>query len=199
MDAVRYSSTERIICWMEETVDNGFPIQANATINPNCLDTLREDSAEGVSSCWIYSLTSFSLNTAKSSRDLTFQLSSILRRSRRSSSLWNPPSVDKMGSKTGGYTCAPFVGVTAADSAGAESPTRGTFSADEAMVTTKTHANNETIERRRRQVEDDDELLIVKLKKEWARSVYTRPTYGGADRRLCADIEDKTLWTTMQW
>ena len=151
---------------MEETVDNGFPMQANATTNPNCFVTLGDDRAEGVFCCWISSLTSSSLNTAKSSSDLTFQQSSILRRSRRGSSLWNPPSVDNTGSNTGGYTVAPFVGVTAVDSADDESPTRGTFSSDEAMtIYENTHEKrDETTETTT--IEDKDELLIVKHKKE---------------------------------
>ena len=167
---------------MEETADNGFPMRANATTNPNCLVTLGDDRAEGVLCCWMYSLTLCLLNTAKSSSDLTFQQSSILRRSRRSSSLCNPPSVDNTGSNTGGYTVAPFVGVTATDSADDESPTRGTFSSDEAMIIDETHTKNETERQRRRRVEDDDELLIVKHKKEGARCVtLDLPTAGRTD------------------
>ena len=173
---------------MEETVDNGFPMWANTTTNPNCLVTLGDDRAEGVLCCWIYSLTSCSLNTAKSSSDLTFQQSSILRRSRRSSSLWNPPSVDNTGSNTGGYTAAPFVGVTAADSVDDESPTRGTFSSDEAMTIDETHTEDEAERQRRRRVEDDDELLIVKHKKEWARCVaLDLPTAGRTDDYALTD------------
>ena len=32
-------------------MDNGFPIRVNATTNPNCLETLGEDRAEGEPCC----------------------------------------------------------------------------------------------------------------------------------------------------